>query len=91
MSRYFLKAFSCRLKLRRDRNLALAFFGEGVQLLGEQGNAEAVIRVERLSNQIANLYDVDILCGYSLDTVQIEIDNPIFQRICAEHSAVHFL
>jgi DNA-binding NarL/FixJ family response regulator len=69
----------------------VAFFGEGVQLLWGQGNAEAAVLVERLSNQMANLYDVDIRCGYSLNTVQIEVDNHIFQRICAEHSAVHSL
>jgi len=64
-------------------------FGEGVHLLLGQGNAEAAIRVEKLTNQIANLYDVDILCGYSLGPVQIGMDSHIFQRICAEHSAVH--
>ena len=67
----------------------VAVFGEGVHLLWGQGNAEAAIRVERITNQIAILYDVDILCGYSLGTVQIGMDSHIFQRICAEHSAVH--
>jgi DNA-binding NarL/FixJ family response regulator len=67
----------------------VAVFGEGVQVLWGQGNAEAAIRVEKLSNQIVNLCDVDILCGYSLGTVQIEMDSHTFQRICAEHSAVH--
>ena len=40
----------------------VAVFGEGVQLLCSQGNAEAAIRVERLTNRIANTCDVDILC-----------------------------
>jgi hypothetical protein len=31
----------------------VAVFGEGVQLLWAQGNAEAAIRVERLTNRIA--------------------------------------
>jgi hypothetical protein len=48
----------------------VAVFGEGVQLLCSQGNAEAAIRVERLTNRIANTCDVDILCGYCLGTVQ---------------------
>jgi len=67
----------------------VAVFGEGVNLLWAQGNAEAVIQVERLKNQIAKTYDVDILCGYYLSTVQGGMDSHIFQRICAEHSAVH--
>jgi hypothetical protein len=57
--------------------------------LWAQGNAEAAIRVERLVNQLAETYDVDILCGYSLGSVQGGMDRHIFQRICEEHSAVY--
>jgi CheY-like chemotaxis protein len=67
----------------------VAVFGEGVQLLCSQGNAEAAIRVERLTNRIANTYDVDILCGYCPGTVQGGMDNHVFQRIREEHSAVY--
>jgi hypothetical protein len=67
----------------------VAVFGEGVQLLCSQGNAVAAIRVERLTNRIANTCDVDILCGYCLGTVQGGVDNHVFQRIREEHSAVY--
>jgi DNA-binding response OmpR family regulator len=67
----------------------VAVFGEGVQLLWAQGNAEAVIQIEKLSNELAKTYDVDILCGYSLGCVQGGMDSHIFQRIRAEHSVVH--
>jgi CheY-like chemotaxis protein len=67
----------------------VAFFGEGAPLLWAQGNAEAAIQVEELSQQLAKTYDIDILCGYSLGSVQGGMDSQIFQRICAEHSAVH--
>ena len=67
----------------------VAFFGEGAPLLWAEGNAETAIRVEELSHQLAETYDVDILCGYSLGSVQGGMDSRIFQRICAEHSAVH--
>jgi hypothetical protein len=66
----------------------VAVFGEGVQLLWAQGNTEAAIRVERLTNRIAETYDVDILCGYCLGTVQDGMDSHVFQGICEEHSAV---
>jgi DNA-binding NarL/FixJ family response regulator len=66
----------------------VAIFGECVHLLWEQGNAEAAIQMEKLGNQLANKYDVDILCGYFLDG---RMDVHIYQRICAEHSAVHSL
>jgi DNA-binding NarL/FixJ family response regulator len=67
----------------------VAFFGECVHLLWAQGNAEAAIQVEKLINQLPQTYDVDTLCGYSLSSLQGGMESHIFQRICAEHSAVH--
>jgi hypothetical protein len=67
----------------------VSIFGEMCHLLWAQGKAEAAIQVEKLGNQLAKTYDVDILCGYSLSGVQGGMDKQIFQRICAEHSAVH--
>jgi DNA-binding NarL/FixJ family response regulator len=66
----------------------VAVFGECVQLLWMQGKAEAAIEMEKLGNELVKTYDVDILCGYSLSGVQGGMDKQIFQRICAEHSAV---
>jgi hypothetical protein len=66
----------------------VSIFGECVHLLCAQGNAEAAIQFEKLGSQLAKIYDVDILCGYSLG-VEIEIEDHIFQQICAEHSAVY--
>ena len=60
-----------------------------MDLLSEQGKAEAVIRLEHLWNEISKSYDVDILCGYHLGTIQGGMDSHVFQRICAEHSAVY--
>jgi DNA-binding NarL/FixJ family response regulator len=67
----------------------VAVFGEGVDLLCGQGNLEAALQVESLGNQLTNLYDVDILCGYSSASVQGGMYSPAFQRICAEHSAAY--
>jgi DNA-binding NarL/FixJ family response regulator len=67
----------------------VAIFGEMCHLLWAQGNAEAAIQVEALGNQLVKTYDVDILCGYSLGSVQGGMESHIFQRICAEHSAVY--
>jgi CheY-like chemotaxis protein len=72
----------------RGEPARVAVFGEIVHLLWAQGNAETAIQVEKLGNQLAKTYDVDILCGYSLGSVQGGMDSHIFQRICAEHSAV---
>jgi DNA-binding NarL/FixJ family response regulator/uncharacterized protein YheU (UPF0270 family) len=67
----------------------VALFGECVSLLWAQGNTEGAIQIEKLCNQIAKTHDVDILCGYSLGSVQERMDSHIYQRISAEHSAVH--
>jgi hypothetical protein len=66
----------------------VAIFGECVHLLWAQGNAEAAIKMEKLGNQLAKRYNVDILCGYSRATVEVGMEDHIFQQICAEHSAV---
>jgi hypothetical protein len=88
----FLKLFGNLIvtaaEAAKEEHARVAVFGEGVHLLWAQGNAEAAIRVERLTNQMAKTYDMDILCGYSLGSVQDGMDSHIFQRICQEHSAV---
>jgi hypothetical protein len=66
----------------------VAFFGECVDLLWKQGNAEAVIQAEKLGNQLAARYPIDILCGYSMG-IQADMEKEAIQRICAEHSVVY--
>jgi CheY-like chemotaxis protein len=69
----------------------VAVFGECVHLLWAQGNVKAAVQFERLGNQLAKVYDVDILCGYSLGSVRVDMDSHIVRRICAEHSRVYSL
>jgi hypothetical protein len=63
--------------------------GECAPLLWARGNAEAAVRVEHLWDEIAKTYNLDTLCGYPLGGFQADPGSLIFQRICAEHSAVH--
>jgi DNA-binding NarL/FixJ family response regulator len=89
----YLKAFdSLILKVTKNtqgKQPRVAVFGETAPLLWAQGNAEAAILTEKLGNQLVRLYDVEIMCGYSLSSGQHGMDDHIYQRICAEHSAVH--
>ena len=88
----FIKAFGSLIRAIRNTandHCRIAVFGECVDLLCSQGNAEAAIQMERLGNQL-NANDVDILCGYSLTDTRREMDRKTSQRICAEHSAVHY-
>jgi hypothetical protein len=67
----------------------VAVCGECDPPLWTLGDGEAAIRLEQLWNLIAIRYDVDILCAYPLSIFDDEQGSHIFQRICAEHSAVH--
>ena len=89
----FLKLFSDLVvtasKATKADQARVALFGEMCSLLWAQGNTDAAFQVERLGNQLVRTYDLAILCGYSLDSVQGGMDSHTFRRISAEHSAVH--
>jgi hypothetical protein len=68
----------------------VAACSECASFLWAEGKADAAIRLEELWNEITKKYDVDILCGYSLESLRCEEDSYTFRRICAEHSAVDF-
>jgi DNA-binding NarL/FixJ family response regulator len=69
----------------------VAACGECAPILWAQGRADAAIQLEHLWDEIAKTCDVDILCGYVLNSCQRERESHIYERICAEHSAVCFL
>jgi hypothetical protein len=50
---------------------------------------DAAIQFEKPGNQLVAVDDMDILCGSSLGRLQSGADNHIFEKIYAEHSAVH--
>jgi len=66
----------------------VAACGECAPILWEQGKADAAVEVEHLWDEIAKSCNVDILCGYVLNSFQREQESHIYERICAEHSAV---
>ena len=69
----------------------VAACGECSPTLWEQGKADAAVEVEHLWDEIARSCNVDILCGYVLNSFQREQESHIYERICAEHSAVSSL
>ena len=66
----------------------VAVCGECAPTLWEQGKANAAVEVEHLCDEIAKSSNVDILCGYVLNSFQRDQERHIYERICAEHSAV---
>ena len=68
-------------------NRRVAACGEGASTLLAQGQTEAAIQLEHLWDEIVGKYDLDLFCGYVLDSFQLGLPNHILNRICAEHSA----
>jgi hypothetical protein len=68
----------------------VAVCGECAPGLWAQGKADAAVQVEHLWDEIARTHEVDMLCGYVLNSFQREQESHIYERICAEHSAVSF-
>jgi DNA-binding NarL/FixJ family response regulator len=76
-------------KAARQQHHGVVVCGEGTSVLWAQGKADAAIRVEQLWDEVGKTFGMDILCGYALTSFHGEEDEHVFQRICAEHSAVH--
>ncbi len=66
----------------------VAACGEFGARLWAQGKADAAMQVEHLTDEVAKSRNVDILCGYVLSSFQRNQKSHIYERICAEHSAV---
>jgi len=84
----FGKLIALVSKAARAEHPRVAIFGEGVALLWAEGNPEAAIQLEKLGNDLAKIYKVDILCAYPF-TLHIQKDRHAFKAVCAEHSAVY--
>jgi DNA-binding NarL/FixJ family response regulator len=75
-------------KAAKGEHHRVAACGECAPTLWTQGQADAAIQVEHLWDEIAKTYKLDILCGYVLNRFQREQESHVYERICAEHSAV---
>jgi DNA-binding NarL/FixJ family response regulator len=76
------------IKAAKGKYPRVAACGEFAPMLWAQGKVDAAIQVEHLTDEIAKTCNVDILCGYVLNSFQREQESHIYERICAEHSAV---
>jgi DNA-binding NarL/FixJ family response regulator len=69
----------------------LALCGEAAPCLWMRGHVNAAVCIEQLWNKFSRGWTVDSLCAYDADVLPRDDDNrEAFQRICVEHSAVHF-
>ena len=84
----FLGLLSSAAKAAKAEHARVAACGELAPTLWTQGKVDAAILVEHLTDGVARTCNVDILCGYVLSTSQRDQESHMYQRICAEHSAV---
>lgn len=77
------------LKSATGKHPRVAVCGECSALLHAAAKAEDALEMERLWNELSGTYNVDSLCGYPIEGFRNEEQRPIFQQICAEHSAVY--
>jgi CheY-like chemotaxis protein len=76
-------------KAVKAEHARVAACGECAPFLWAQGKGEAAIRLEHLWDQIAKSHGLDVLCAYPLGGFQGRVGSYIFDKICAEHSAVY--
>jgi len=76
-------------QVSEGKHRRVSVFGECAPLLWAQDKAEAAIELEKLVNKLTMIHDVDILCGYTGDSLKSDTYNHILRQIYAEHSAVH--
>jgi DNA-binding NarL/FixJ family response regulator len=65
----------------------VAACGEAAPSLLRDGRAEAAIRLERLWDELARTFNVDVLCPYPMGGFQHDETSDVLHRICREHSA----
>lgn len=85
----FFRMFSDLIMTVYSKGGPVMIFGECARQLWMDGNAEGAIQLEKLGNELATTYDVNILCGYSLTSFQGGTGSYFFEKICSLHSAVH--
>jgi DNA-binding NarL/FixJ family response regulator len=73
-------------KASRGDSPRVAIFGECAAALWEQGKADAAFEVEHLCDEIAKRGNLDILCGFVLNSSPREQESDINARTCAKHS-----
>lgn len=76
-------------KAGKGEHSRVAMWGECGPLLLTEGKVGAAIRLEQFLNQLATIYEFDLLCAYASSSFHGEEDERVVQSICAEHSAVY--
>ncbi len=72
----------------KSENHHVYAFGEMVAPLFAAGKGDALVRLEQLWNGLAKTLPFSLCCGYPLNQFSNKPDEPLFLKICSEHSHV---
>jgi DNA-binding NarL/FixJ family response regulator len=75
-------------KAGKREHARIAAWGKISPVLWAEGNADAAVRLEQITEQLIGTCEVDILCAYPMNSFNGQKDDHILQTICAQHSAV---
>jgi len=70
------------------RPCPIRVYGEMVDILWQEGNADGAIRLEILWNQLASAYDFSLLCGYAVGHFYKQTGGKTIEDVCHQHSHV---
>jgi len=73
----------------RGMGRRIAMCAECAPTLMRQAMWDAAISLERLCDEMARAFDVDVFCGYLAEDLRCDDGNPVFEAMCAAHSLVH--
>src|SRR5260370_2202830 len=75
-------------EIKKSESRHVYAYGEMVALLLADGKGDALVRLERLWNELGHELSFSLCCGYPLKQFSNNPDEPLFLKICAEHSQV---
>lgn len=72
--------------INKQSYLIVRAYGEMVDLLWRDGNAEGAMLLEQLWNDFADRYSYSLLCGYSVQNFLVAGGVDGFRRVCTQHT-----
>jgi signal transduction histidine kinase len=71
-----------------ERHGSVRAYGEMVDVLWQDGNPEAAIRLEEMWNLLQQKHRFSLFCGYAMGNFYKESDRRMFDAICESHTHV---
>jgi signal transduction histidine kinase len=73
---------------REGRHVTVRAYGEMVDLLWRDGNAEGALRLEELWHELAKTHSFSLLCGYAMSNFPAEAQSSPYDQVCLRHTLV---